>query len=211
MSSRNFAVALAFIMVGACSPSHEVTEDPFKKDDGRNPWVWVKAPESSFVHQITDFEGNKKDQYGNPHGIYRCWDRGKGFQCLGVREVYSGGPVESALGPSTRLIWTFTSKKLPIDHVYPSEDGYRCESRPQLGLFTEFINRNGEKILSNDIAFASGGSRWSRSFVNDFLSSNGITGNSFFNCSGLDELVSNGSQETVNSTLISYGDLMLER
>lgn len=208
MSSRNLAIALALIMVSACSPSQEATNDSAKAYDAQKRWIWVEVPDLSFVHQITDFKGNKKDQNGNPHGIYRCWDRGKVFRCLAVREMFSNGPVESALGPSTRLIYTFNSKKLPNDHIYPSEDGYRCQSSPQIGLFNEYISRNGEKLLSNDIA--TGRTPWTRRFVNDFLASNKITGNPFFNCSGLDNIVSNGSQETVNSTLISYSDLMLE-
>jgi len=208
MSSRNFIIALTLIMVSGCSQSNEATNDPSKKDGDQNLWVWVDAPESSFVHQIADFEGNKKDQNGNPYGIYRCWDRGTEFQCLTVRQYFDDGPLESALGPSSRLIWTFKSKKLPNDHIYGSEDGYHCESHPKLSLFSESINRNGEKILSNYTE--TGQTPWTRRFVNDFLSRNNITGNPFFNCSGIDNIVSNGSEETVNSTLISYSDLMLE-
>lgn len=134
---------------------------------------------------------------GDIEGAIRCWSWQDGLRrCVEVGKSTAGGFQR------TSVQIAYLSK--PPAFLVPgtSAEGYSCQHF--LG-YREEISRGGEPLVSNTLGYDT--PRWSRSYVTDFMNSNGVEGQNYFDCLGILELIQAGSLETLSTTEVQEGML----
>ena len=82
------------------------------------------------------------------------------------------------------------------------QDGYRCR---YLIDYSEEIERSGETLVSNSVTY--GRPRWSRAYVNEFISENDVDGQGYYDCLGILRAIRRGSMETLSTTEVTEDSL----
>lgn len=132
----------------------------------------------------------------NQFGI-RCWPwQGDLLRCAEAQEFSAGGVRHTTVGIGYHA-------DLPTMMLSVSDqDGYRCR---HLIDYSEEIERSGETLVSNRVTY--GRPRWSRTYVNKFISENHVDGQEYYDCLGLLRAVLRGSMETLSTTEVTKGML----
>ena len=179
MRTKIVSIALAFAL-GGCAEVEE-TDISWMRPN------WEQLPDGSSWARVT------KPDTENSLAI-RCWPAQEdGFQCIRAATFGASGfqSIRIARDSETEL----PSMLFP---VVLTDDGYSCGS---LMGPSEEISRSGEALTSNRLEY--GRSRWSSSFVQDYMARNNVGGTDWFPCLEVLDAVQAGSLATVGTSSVS--------
>ncbi len=209
LTAKFAACAGLLCILAACTQSHEETSEQQKTEPD---WVWVKAPDNSFLN-ISDSSN------GGTGTMRRCWLRNGQYDCLYVLGGGVGGGEasgEAASGEVSYMAFRYQMAMLnrnSSDNPEPPKGGYSCEFQSSLGgIVSEGIS-GGEGYLDRNQTSLGGhlaGSRaWTAKFVNDFMKVNAPDFKAnYFDCVRLASEVLNASLDTVGVTTINYEEIV---
>lgn len=208
--SAKFAACAGLLgILAACSQSHEDTSGQRKTEPD---WVWVKAPDNSFLNTF-DFPN------GGTSFRRRCWLRNGQYDCLSIFGGGVGGGEASgevASGEVSYMVFRYQMAKLnrnSSDNPEPPKGGYSCEFQSSLGgIVDEGISGGGGYLDRNQTTLGGhlAGSRvWTAKYVNDFMKDNAPDFKAnYFDCVRLASEVLNASLDTFGTTTIKYEEIV---